>query len=80
MWINIIEAAEQGISVADYISMQGSQPILEKIVDLRLHGKGDDGLVEGKGNYLLLMIMLSLSILIIVISSINFINLSIALY
>ena len=73
-----IEAAEQGISVDDYISLQGSQPILEKLVDLRLHGKGDDGMVEGKGNYLLLMIMLSLSILIIVISSINFINLSIA--
>ncbi|WP_430412567.1 ABC transporter permease [Kordia sp.] len=73
-----IEAAEQGITVDEYVSMQGSMPILENLVDLRLHGKGDDGMMEGKGNYLLLMIMLSLSILIIIISSINFINLSIA--
>ncbi|WP_298424563.1 ABC transporter permease [uncultured Kordia sp.] len=72
------EAAEQGITVDDYVSMQGSYPMLEKLVDLRLHGKGDEGMIEGKGNYLLLVIMLSLSILIIVISSINFINLSIA--
>ncbi len=72
------EAAEQGITVADYVSMQGSYPILEKLADLRLHGQGDEGMIEGKGNYLLLLIMLSLSILIIVISSINFINLSVA--
>jgi putative ABC transport system permease protein len=72
------EAAEQGISVEEYMSMQGSYPMLEKLVDLRLHGQGDEGLQEGKGNYLLLVIMLSLSILIIVISSINFINLSMA--
>lgn len=72
------EAASQGITVDDYVSMQGSYPMLEKLADLRLHGQGDDGMLEGKGNYSLLIIMLSLSILIIIISSINFINLSIA--
>ncbi|MEM6720010.1 MAG: FtsX-like permease family protein [Bacteroidota bacterium] len=72
------EAEKQGITVDEYMSMQGSYPMLEKLVDLRLHGKGDEGMQEGKGNYLLLVIMLSLSILIIVISSINFINLSVA--
>ncbi|WP_046757024.1 ABC transporter permease [Kordia jejudonensis] len=72
------EADGQGITVDQYVSMQGSYPILEKLVDLRLHGQGDEGMIEGKGNYLLLIIMLSLSILIILISSINFINLSIA--
>ncbi|WP_420572629.1 ABC transporter permease [Kordia sp.] len=72
------EAASQGITVGEYMSMQGSYPILEKLTDLRLQGKGDGGMLEGKGNYLLLVIMLSLSILIIIISSINFINLSIA--
>ncbi|WP_298518551.1 ABC transporter permease [uncultured Kordia sp.] len=72
------EAEEQGITVDEYVSMQGSYPLLEKLVDLRLHGQGDDGMLEGKGNYSLLLIMLSLSILVIIISSINFINLSIA--
>jgi len=72
------EAKEQGITIDEYVSMQGSHPILEKLTDLRLAGQGDGGMLEGKGNYLLLVIMLSLSILIIVISSINFINLSVA--
>ena len=72
------EAAEDGTTVEEYVEKKGAIPLLEPLEDLRLHTKGDEGLLEGKGNYLLLLIMIGLSILIIVISSINFINLSIA--
>ncbi|WP_299671777.1 ABC transporter permease [uncultured Polaribacter sp.] len=72
------EASENGVTVEAFIDNQGSVPFLEKLNGFRLHSKGDTGPLEGKGNYLFLMIMLTLSILIIVISSINFINLSIA--
>ena len=51
---------------------------LEQLADIRLKGKSKDGGPEGKGNYKLLMIFLSLSILLIFISSVNFVNLSIA--
>ncbi|MFK8060890.1 MAG: ABC transporter permease [Polaribacter sp.] len=72
------EAQESDLTVNEYIEQQGSTPFLEKLSSFRLHSKGDLGPLEGKGNYLFLMIMLALSILIIIISSINFINLSIA--
>jgi len=72
------EAEAKGVALEDYINQQGSVPFLEKLNGFRLHSKGDLGPLEGKGNYLFLMIMLGLSILIIIISSINFINLSIA--
>lgn len=72
------KASEKGITVKEYVDKEGSIPLLEPLEDLRLHTKGDSGLLEGKGNYLLLLIMMGLSILIIIISSINFINLSIA--
>ncbi len=72
------EAEEAGLTIEDYVRKAGAIPALEPLEDLRLHTLGDDGLLEGKGNYLLLIIMMRLSILIIVISSINFINLSIA--
>ncbi|NAS29965.1 FtsX-like permease family protein [Flavobacteriaceae bacterium R38] len=71
------EAAKDGITIQAYVDREGSIPKLEPLEDLRLHTIGNDGLLEGKGNYLLLLIMMGLSILIIVISSINFINLSI---
>ncbi len=72
------EAEKAGLSSEEYIKQQGSKPFLEQLNGLRLHSKGDLGPLEGKGNYMFLMIMLGLSILIIIISSINFINLSIA--
>jgi len=72
------DAEKAGIPVDNYIDEQGSEPFLERLNGFRLHSKGDLGPLEGKGNYLFLMIMLGLSILIIIISSINFINLSIA--
>ena len=72
------DAAQNGMSLEAYIEQQGSKPFLEKLNGFRLQSQGDLGPLEGKGNYLFLMIMFWLSILIIVISSINFINLSIA--
>jgi putative ABC transport system permease protein len=72
------DAEESGLTLETYMDQQGSIPFLEKLNGFRLHSKGDTGPLEGKGNYLFLMIMLGLSILIIIISSINFINLSIA--
>lgn len=71
-------ADEEGMKLEDYIHQQGSIPFLEKLNGFRLHSRGDLGPLEGKGNYMFLMIMLGLSILIVIISSINFINLSIA--
>lgn len=72
------QAKKDGVSVEVYMQKQGSIPFLEQLKGWRLHSKGDIGPLEGKGNYLLLVIMLGLSLLIIVISCINFINLSIA--
>lgn len=72
------EASKEGISLSDYLEKEASVPFLEKLNGLRLLSKGDIGPLEGKGNYLLLLIMMGLSIFIIIISSINFINLSIA--
>ena len=72
------DAEKSGMSLEAYIEQQGSVPFLEKLNGFRLQSKGDLGPLEGKGNYLFLMIMLGLSILILIISSINFINLSVA--
>ena len=72
------EAQKEGKDLDTYIEEMGSTPFLEALNGLRLHSKGDMGPLEGKGNYFFLMIMLGLSILIIAISSINFINLTVA--
>lgn len=71
-------AEKEGIALQEYLQKEASIPFLEKLNGFRLHSKGDFGPLEGKGNYLLLLIMMGLSVFIIVISSINFINLSIA--
>ncbi|WP_460219609.1 ABC transporter permease [Psychroserpens sp. MEBiC05023] len=73
------DAKKEGLTLNEYMKDLGSTPFLERLNGLRLHSKGDLGPLEGKGNYRFLMIMLGLSILIIIISCINFINLSIAL-
>lgn len=52
--------------------------IPEKLADIRLHPVSKSGGPEGRGNYQLLLILLGLSILLIIISCINFINLSTA--
>ncbi|OSY89250.1 hypothetical protein WH52_00970 [Tenacibaculum holothuriorum] len=71
-------AEKEGIPLNSYLEKEASVPFLEKLNGFRLHSKGDVGPLEGKGNYLLLLIMMGLSVFIIIISSINFINLSIA--
>lgn len=72
------EATQEGIALDAYLERSGSVPFLEKLADYRLHGKGDLGPLEGKGNYLFLMLSISLALLILLISTINFINLSFA--
>ncbi|MEO9569563.1 MAG: ABC transporter permease [Polaribacter sp.] len=67
-----------GITPEDFIEKYGTTPILEPLKDIRLKTIADEAGPEGKGNYQLILIMLSLSILLIIISCVNFINLSIA--
>ncbi len=52
--------------------------LLEQLSTIRLHHKANNAGPGGKGNYQLLLILLGLSILLIVISCVNFINLSTA--
>jgi putative ABC transport system permease protein len=52
--------------------------LLEQLSTIRLHHKANHAGPGGKGNYQLLLVLLSLSILLIVISCVNFINLSTA--
>lgn len=72
------DAERMGVSMETYMKEHASVPFLEKLNGFRLYSKGGAGPLEGKGNYLLLVIMSGLSIFIVIISSINFINLSIA--
>jgi putative ABC transport system permease protein len=52
--------------------------LLEQLSTIRLHHKANHAGPGGKGNYQLLLVLLGLSILLIVISCVNFINLSTA--
>ncbi|WP_046757022.1 ABC transporter permease [Kordia jejudonensis] len=52
--------------------------VLEQLSTIRLHHKANHAGPGGKGNYQLLLVLLGLSILLIVISCVNFINLSTA--
>ncbi len=71
-------AKADGISVEEFHKKHGTSIIVENLMDIRLHTLAPSAGPEGKGNYQLILIMLSLSILLIVISCVNFINLSIA--
>ncbi|WP_405604441.1 ABC transporter permease [Polaribacter sp. Asnod1-A03] len=71
-------AKKDGISPEEFFEKHGTTVILEPLKETRLKTIADDAGPEGKGNYQLIVIMLSLSILLIIISSVNFINLSIA--
>lgn len=71
-------AKREGITPEKFMEKYGTTPVFEPIKDIRLQSISDDGGPEGKGNYQLILIMLSLSILLIIISCVNFINLSIA--
>ncbi|AUC83992.1 antibiotic ABC transporter permease [Polaribacter sp. ALD11] len=67
-----------GITPEEFIEKYGTTPIFEPLKDIRLKTIADNSGPQGKGNYQLVLIMLSLSILLILISCVNFINLSIA--
>ncbi|MGK0328738.1 ABC transporter permease [Polaribacter sp.] len=69
---------KEGITPEEFIEERGVTPLFESIKDIRLKTIAGNAGPEGKGNYQLILIMLSLSILLIVISCVNFINLSIA--
>lgn len=71
-------AKSQGISVEEFHKKYGTNVKIENIMDVRLHTAASSAGPEGKGNYQLILIMLTLSILLIIISCVNFINLSIA--
>ena len=74
-------AEKNGITVKEFVKDRGVSPLLESIKDIRLksiaENTGGAG-PEGAGDYQLILIMLSLSVLLIIISCVNFINLSIA--
>ena len=68
---------KEGITPEVFIKEHEITPVLESIKDIRLKSITGAG-PEGKGNYQLILIMLFLSVLLIIISCVNFINLSIA--
>jgi putative ABC transport system permease protein len=68
---------KEGTTPAEFIKEHEITPILESIKHIRLQSITGAG-PEGKGNYQLILIMLFLSVLLIIISCVNFINLSIA--
>ena len=72
------QAKKDGISPEEFQEKYGTEVIFEPLNDIRLKTTADQAGPEGKGNYQLILIMLSLSILLIIISCVNFINLSIA--
>ena len=71
-------AKEHGVTPEEFFEKYGTIAIFEKLIDIRLKTITNDAGPEGEGNYQLILIMLSLSILLIIISSVNFINLSVA--
>lgn len=72
------QAEIDGITPQEWEEKHGTKTLLEPLKDIRLKALSGDGGPEGKGNYELILIMLSLSILLIIISCVNFINLSTA--
>ncbi len=68
----------EGITTGEFIKEHGVTVLLESIKDIRLKTIAKSAGPEGKGNYKLILIMLSLSVLLIIISCVNFMNLSIA--
>tara|TARA_R110002050_G_scaffold20348_1_gene57621 strand:+ start:9968 stop:12361 length:2394 start_codon:yes stop_codon:yes gene_type:complete len=73
----IPSAKEEGLSLEAYNQKYGSITDLDVLSKIRLEGRGDDS-PEGSGDLRMLLVMLSLSFLLILISAVNFINLTIA--
>ncbi len=73
------QVEQGGITLEEFGKKYGFQTVLStKLADLRLTTKTKSGGPEGKGNIQLLLVLLGLSILLIIISCVNFINLSTA--
>ncbi|CAM1368939.1 ABC transporter permease [Tenacibaculum xiamenense] len=72
------EAEEDGITPEEWAEKFGTKILLESFEDIRLKAYTGDAGPEGKGNYQLIIILLSLGVLLLIISCVNFINLSIA--
>ncbi len=72
------QAEKDGMPIKEFEEKHGTQIILEPLSNIRLKTIASEAGPEGKGNYELIVIMLSLSVLLILISCVNFINLSIA--
>ena len=74
-----VVAKEQGISVKEYDEKYGIPTVLlDKLETMYLHNTAKRAGPSGTGNFQLLMVLLGLSILLIIISCVNFINLSVA--
>ena len=72
-------AEEEGITLVELDKRYGIPTVvLDKLDTIYLHSKAKRAGSSGTGNYQLLMVLLGLSILLIVISCVNFINLSVA--
>lgn len=72
------QAESDGISPEEFNEKYGTEILFEPLNDIRLHTIAQDAGPEGKGSFQLILIMMSLSVLLIIISCVNFINLSIA--
>jgi putative ABC transport system permease protein len=73
------QLAENNITLEEVKEKYGVlEVLLEQLSTIRLHSKASQAGPSGKGNYQLLLVLLGLSILLIIISCVNFINLSTA--
>lgn len=72
-------AQREGLSIEEYVKKEGHENpvILEPLADARLHSIAN-GYPEGAGNYRFLLIMMALSILILVLSIVNYVNMTTA--
>ncbi|QNM86572.1 ABC transporter permease [Polaribacter pectinis] len=77
--VHKIAAEENGITVEEFDERYGIPTVLlDKLDTMYLHNTAKRAGPSGTGNYQLLIVLLGLSILLIIISCVNFINLSVA--
>ena len=73
------ELEKNGMTLEEVREKYGiMEVLLDKLSEMRLHNQANYAGPSGKGNYQLLLVLLGLSILLIIISCVNFINLSTA--
>lgn len=75
---NIPYAKRSGLKLDEWEKKYALKVLLDDLKTMRLHTIAGNSGPEGKGNYKLILISLVLSILLIIISCVNFINLSTA--